>query len=311
MKDKSIKAMLARPIAVSPVFIQLTGSHSGAIFLSQAIYWEETMGKEYYKTNESWQDELYMTKRTLESARKKCSKYVTVTKKGIPARNFYKIEWEKLKEDLANTEPPERNKTVPTVGHKTVPTVGHKTVPTVGHKTVPTNTETTTKITKKTTTKFFSNEKSESVDSVKGKKANSVNDRLDENKELSEKEEITPPKNSAKSPPTALALAYKFCTEFKLPIMNNTVFKSKMKALSKLMDDDSEKIDMYFATLAKLQDQECIDDPFCPKVYNALDIYSKYNNIRTYYASKMKEAAAKMSTVEELMNKQAGRQWEI
>ena len=93
--------------------------------------------------------------------------------------------------------------------------------------------------------------------------------------------------------------------------MNNTVFKSKMKALSKLMDDDSEKIDMYFATLAKLQDQECIDDPFCPKVYNALDIYSKYNNIRTYYASKMKEAAAKMSTVEELMNKQAGRQWEI
>jgi PAB1-binding protein PBP1 len=171
--------------------------------------------------------------------------------------------------------------------------------------------ETTTKITKKTTTKFFSNEKSESVDSVKSKKANSVNDRLDENKELSEKEEITPPKNSAKSPPTALALAYKFCTEFKLPIMNNTVFKSKMKALSKLMDDDSEKIDMYFATLAKLQDQECIDDPFCPKVYNALDIYSKYNNVRTYYASKMKEAAAKMSTVEELMNKQAGRQWEI
>ncbi len=93
--------------------------------------------------------------------------------------------------------------------------------------------------------------------------------------------------------------------------MNNTVFKSKMKALSKLMDDDSEKIDMYFATLAKLQDQECIDDPFCPKVYNALDIYSKYNNVRTYYASKMKEAVAKMSTVEELMNKQAGRQWEI
>lgn len=153
------------------------------------------------------------------------------------------------------------------------------------------------------------NSESFSLIRKKASKGSRVSKNLSECKNPVEKN--TPPKNSAKSPPTSLALAYKFCTEFKLPIMNNTVFKSKMKALSKLMDDDSEKIDMYFATLAKLQDQECIDDPFCPKVYNALDIYSKYNNVRTYYASKMKEAVAKMSTVEELMNKQAGRQWEI
>ena len=104
MKNKSNNAAYAllkrRPIAVNPALIKLTGSHTAAIFLSQAIYWEETMGREYYKTNEDWQKELYMSEQVFTTARKKASKYISVVKKGLPARNFYKIEWDALLEAL-------------------------------------------------------------------------------------------------------------------------------------------------------------------------------------------------------------------
>lgn len=89
-----------RPIAVNPALIKLTDSHTAAIFLSQAIYWEETVGREYYKTNEDWQKELYMSEQVFATARKKASKYISVVKKGLPARNFYKVNWDVLLEDL-------------------------------------------------------------------------------------------------------------------------------------------------------------------------------------------------------------------
>jgi hypothetical protein len=104
MKNKSNNAAYAllkrRPIAVNPALIKLTGSHTAAMFLSQAIYWEETMGREYYKTNEDWQKELYMSEQVFTTARKKASKYISVVKKGLPARNFYKIDWDALLEAL-------------------------------------------------------------------------------------------------------------------------------------------------------------------------------------------------------------------
>lgn len=90
-----------RPIAVNPALIKLTDSHTAAIFLSQAIYWEETMGREFYKTNDDWQKELYMSEQVFTTARKKASKYISVVKKGLPARNFYKVNWDVLLEDLA------------------------------------------------------------------------------------------------------------------------------------------------------------------------------------------------------------------
>lgn len=101
VKNNAAYALLKRrPIAVNPALIKLTGSHTAAIFLAQAIYWEEAMGREYYKTNEDWQKELYMSEQVFTTARKKASKYIFVVKKGLPARNFYKVNWDALLEAL-------------------------------------------------------------------------------------------------------------------------------------------------------------------------------------------------------------------
>ena len=96
-KDKEIalvSALLAKPIAVNPVLIDLTGSHEAAILLSQAIYWEKTMGREFWKTNEEWMQELRMKVWMFDTAKKKASKYLHIEKKGMPARNHYSVRWE-------------------------------------------------------------------------------------------------------------------------------------------------------------------------------------------------------------------------
>lgn len=133
-----------RPIAVNPALIKLTGSHTAAMFLSQAIYWEEVMGREFYKTNDDWQKELYMSEQVLTTARKKASKYISVAKKGLPARNFYKVNWDVLLEDLATlgTEVSSQLENSP---HQSPQKVGSLDTPESGVTITETTTETTTK----------------------------------------------------------------------------------------------------------------------------------------------------------------------
>lgn len=102
MKYEIIKLLLDKPIAVNPVLIKITDSFSGAILLSQAIYWEKTMGKEYWKTNESWMNELHMSEREFTTARKKTAKFLKIRKIGLPAKNHYSIDWEALESALSS-----------------------------------------------------------------------------------------------------------------------------------------------------------------------------------------------------------------
>lgn len=138
------KFLLDKHIAVSPALIKLTGSYSGAILLSQIIYWETTMGREFWKTNEEWQKELFMSEQVLETAKKKIAKYITIEKKGMPAKNHYTVNWEKLIEDAEKMAKEEASSHPRNYPHQSP----QKLPPLVTPETTPTyNTEITTEIT--------------------------------------------------------------------------------------------------------------------------------------------------------------------
>jgi hypothetical protein len=68
------------------------------------MYWEEKMGREFYKSNEDWQKELCMSERTFKTARSHVERFLHVEKKGLPARNWYKIKWSELHRALAELD---------------------------------------------------------------------------------------------------------------------------------------------------------------------------------------------------------------
>ena len=145
MDREVVKSLLGRPIAVNPVLIRVTDSFSGAILLAQAIYWEKTMGKEFWKTNDDWKVELYMSDQELTTARKKASRFLTVKKKGLPARNFYSVNWDSLEEAITMVTSDTRN-----YPHQSPQKLGSLDARETGVTITETTTETTTENTKDT-----------------------------------------------------------------------------------------------------------------------------------------------------------------
>jgi hypothetical protein len=135
-------------------FIEIcNGSHIGALFLTQALYWDGVMGGEFYKTNEDWMEELCMSKTTLETARKHAQDFVEVTKKGLPAKNFYRVNKEKIAMALAALPSlPSSSQGNPASSDREIPTTSRQGFPTTGDReTLTTITENTTEITSKNT----------------------------------------------------------------------------------------------------------------------------------------------------------------
>lgn len=54
------------------------------------------MGGEFYKTNEDWCKEICMTRSVFDTARKSAEKYVKIVKRGLPAKNYYRVDYEAL-----------------------------------------------------------------------------------------------------------------------------------------------------------------------------------------------------------------------
>lgn len=118
LKRLNIEEYLDRPIAYHRAFVPFAGV-SGAILLSQAIYWSKRIPREsewFYKTREEWQDETGLSRRAQESARQVLKDLGVLEEKltGIPARLFFKINFEVLEamlyqqggtEDLASKQP--------------------------------------------------------------------------------------------------------------------------------------------------------------------------------------------------------------
>ncbi len=101
----NIEKLLDRPIAFQRPFMELGAGASGALFLSQAVYWSNrTSNKEkwFYKTIEEWTEETGLSRHEQDGARKKLKAkgVLEIVKKGIPCKTYYRVNFEKLAEVL-------------------------------------------------------------------------------------------------------------------------------------------------------------------------------------------------------------------
>lgn len=85
-----------RPIAFQRSFVDLGAGITGALMLSQAVYWTTRTNAEdgwFYKTIDEWQEETGLTRAEQETARKRLVKagVLSEQRKGIPCKLYYRI----------------------------------------------------------------------------------------------------------------------------------------------------------------------------------------------------------------------------
>lgn len=99
MSITSSIAALGRPIAFYPCLARAFGDINTAVLVCQFIYWRSKVGdREIYKTREEIESETFIqpdTQRRIFNRLKKDG-FVEVVKKGLPAKNFYKWNWEAI-----------------------------------------------------------------------------------------------------------------------------------------------------------------------------------------------------------------------
>ena len=102
----TFQELLDRPIAFQRAFVNLGVGITGALMLSQAIYWsnrtDNTEGW-FYKTMEEWEAETGMTRSEQESARKRLVKIGVLQemKKGVPCRLYYRVNIDAIHANLS------------------------------------------------------------------------------------------------------------------------------------------------------------------------------------------------------------------
>lgn len=104
MKNTDTLLEFDRPIAYHRVFVPLAGV-TGAVFLSQAIYWHNRTkheGKWFYKTAAEWEEETGMTRKEQEGARKKlvAAGILKEERRGVPAKLWFQVQKDALLEWL-------------------------------------------------------------------------------------------------------------------------------------------------------------------------------------------------------------------
>lgn len=108
--------LLDRPIAFHRPFVELGLGISGALFLSQSLYWSRRTNASgyFYKTQDEWESETGMSRREQETARKKLKSLgiLEEKKQGVPCRVFYRINDEKLLQLLSQKESEKQQKPV-------------------------------------------------------------------------------------------------------------------------------------------------------------------------------------------------------
>lgn len=91
---KILRNLNERPIAFYPAYVKITNDLHAGLLLSQLMYWNSvSKGEEFYKTNAEIMDETALTEHTLKKAKSilKKLKIVSVSRKGIPAKTYYKV----------------------------------------------------------------------------------------------------------------------------------------------------------------------------------------------------------------------------
>lgn len=102
-------AYLDRPIAFQRVFVDLGVGITGALMLSQAIYWARRTAEDdwFYKTVTEWAEETGLTRTEQENARAKLQKLgvLEVERRGIPAKLYFRVNQAGLLKALEATPP--------------------------------------------------------------------------------------------------------------------------------------------------------------------------------------------------------------
>ena len=95
--------LVDRPIAFQRSFVRLGVGITGALLLSQIVYWQNRMeGNWFYKTQTDLEEETGLTRYEQEGARKKlvsCG-VLEEAKRGIPAKLYFRVNQERLEELL-------------------------------------------------------------------------------------------------------------------------------------------------------------------------------------------------------------------
>lgn len=90
-----------RPIAFNRDFARLGIGVTGALMLSQAVYWSKRTSNAdgwFYKTQADWEEETALSRYEQETARKRLKKLgiLEEKKQGIPCKIYFKVNAEKL-----------------------------------------------------------------------------------------------------------------------------------------------------------------------------------------------------------------------
>ncbi|MFP3979149.1 replication protein O [Marinobacter sp. KMM 10035] len=98
--------LLSRPIAFHRAYVDLGLGITGALMLSQCVYWRtRTSNPEgwFYKSQAEWQQETGMGRREQETARKRLVQagFLEEDRRGVPAKLYFRVNTEALESALA------------------------------------------------------------------------------------------------------------------------------------------------------------------------------------------------------------------
>lgn len=93
--------LLDRPIAFQRSFVKLGCGVTGALLLSQAVYWSKRTRDGsgwFYKTAIEWEEETGLSVKEQQTARKRLKDLglLTENKKGVPCKLFYRVDYKEL-----------------------------------------------------------------------------------------------------------------------------------------------------------------------------------------------------------------------
>jgi len=158
MNHQSLLSILDRPIAYHRCLVPIAGGVSGAVFLSQAVYWARRTsdpGGWFYKTRDDWRAETGLSRREQESARKALRAAGVLQERlcGVPAQLHYRVELSALLSALnAGDGANKEGESEPASWYETIQPVGTKRT-NKEVRNVPTSTVITTETTTETASK--------------------------------------------------------------------------------------------------------------------------------------------------------------
>lgn len=98
---EAIHHLLDRPIAFQRAFVRIGAGITGALFLSQAVYWSSRTNDTdgwFYKTQAEWEEETGLSRYEQEGARKSLKKLGVLEEVlyGVPAKLHYRVNVDSL-----------------------------------------------------------------------------------------------------------------------------------------------------------------------------------------------------------------------